>query len=133
MMMSNKELHPTVRQFREFINKHPGLRKEIRRTGRTWQEYYEKWLLLGEEDDFWDEFKKDQPEEKSSKKDDNKAELFKQMLKITENLDMDKVQKQVNQLSGTISTIQELFDQYQGSKSGPRPVENRQPFGWNRD
>ncbi|GIO26041.1 YlbD family protein [Ornithinibacillus bavariensis] len=131
--MSDNQLHPTVRQFRDFINRHPSLRKEIRRTGRTWQEYYEKWSLLGEDDEFWDVYKKDSSEEKTTKKDDSKADLFKQLVKLTENIDIEKVQKQIHQLSGTISTVQELIDQYQGSKGGARPMNNRQPFGWGRD
>jgi hypothetical protein len=127
--MANKHLHPKVSEFREFINRHPKLRKEIRKTGRTWQELYEKWILLGEDDDFWEDYKEESLNEES--KEDNKAELFGQLLKYAEKMDIDKVQKQVHQLSGTIGTIQELLDQYQGTKKGPRPSEN--PFNWFRD
>ncbi|WP_047984579.1 YlbD family protein [Ornithinibacillus californiensis] len=127
--MTNEHLHPKVSEFREFINRHPKLRKEIRKTGRTWQELYEKWILLGEDDDFWEDYKEESLNEES--KDDNKAELFAQLLKYAEKMDIDKVQKQVHQLSGTIGTIQELLDQYQGTKKGPRSNENS--FNWFRD
>ncbi|MFS0672324.1 YlbD family protein [Ornithinibacillus sp. 179-J 7C1 HS] len=132
--MSKDKLHPTVTRFREFINQHPKLRKEIRRTGRSWQEYYEKWILLGEEDEFWDKFKGESSEfkNKTENENENKAELFSQLLKYAEKMDIDKVQKQVHQLSGTIATIQELIDQYQGSRKGPKTQEHN-PFGWFRD
>lgn len=128
--MSQKNLHPTIHQFREFINRHPKLRKELRKTGRSWQEYYEKWILLGEEDDYWAVYKND--DSASKEKDEGKAELFSQLLKYAENIDIDKVQKQIHQLSGTIGTIQELIDQYQGTKKRHGPEQNH-PFNWFRD
>lgn len=132
--MSTNNLHPTVQRFREFINQYPKLRKEIRRTGRSWQEYYEKWILLGEDDEYWDKFRDESSDIDKSDKNgtESKAEVFSQLLKYAEKMDIDKVQKQVSQLSGTIATIQELIDQYQGSKKGPKPQEHN-PFGWFRD
>jgi hypothetical protein len=129
--MNNNDLHPTVRQFREFINHHPKLRKEIRKRGRSWQEYYEKWLLLGEEDVYWDDYKETSSDEGG--KEGNKVEFFNHLMKYAETVDIDKVQKQVHSLSGTISTIQELIDQYQGAKKGPRQSGENNPFGWFRD
>ncbi|MEN2766563.1 YlbD family protein [Ornithinibacillus xuwenensis] len=128
--MSEHNVHPTIAEFRSFINKHPDLRKEIRRSGRSWQEYYEKWVLLGEDDPFWDEYKENSTE--SNEKKENKTELFNQLLKMTENVDIEKVQKQVHQLSGAISTVQELIDQYQGSKKNSG-TPNNQTFNWFRD
>ncbi|GGA83741.1 YlbD family protein [Ornithinibacillus halotolerans] len=121
--MSENNLHPTVHQFRKFINDHPKLRKEIRKTGRSWQEYYEKWVLLGEEDSYWDKFKEEIPTTTSNNNEDNKSELFNQFMNYMEKVDIDKVQKQVHQLSGTIGTIQELIDQFQGSKKGSKENE----------
>jgi AAA15 family ATPase/GTPase len=131
--MGNDTLHPTIQGFRDFINQHPKLRKEIRKTGRSWQEYYEKWMLLGDDDTYWDSFKEDdESSSQSENKEKNKSEFLNQVMKYAENMDIDKVQKQVTQLSGTISTIQELIDQYQGAKKGPR-TEERNPFGWFKD
>ncbi|WP_042145045.1 YlbD family protein [Paucisalibacillus sp. EB02] len=130
--MGNNSLDPTIQQFRDFINQHPKLRKEIRRTGRSWQEYYEKWMLLGEKDAFWDDYKEDEDSFHSEDKEKNKSDFLNQLMKYAENMDIDKVQKQVHQLSGTISTIQELIDQYQGAKKGSRHEESN-PFGWFRD
>lgn len=124
------DLHPTVRQFREFINKHPKLRRELRKTGRSWQEYYEKWLLLGEEDAFWDDFKEERVNSEGNE--EQKNELLGKMMNYFEKMDINKVQKQVHQLSGTIATVQELLDQFQGDKKA-KPQEERPPFGWFRD
>lgn len=125
--MSENGLHPTVTEFKSFINKHPKLIEEIRKSGRSWQEYYEKWVLLGEDDPMWEKFI--DKKEKSSQK---KSELFNQIMKLTENIDLEKVQGQVQQLSGTISTLQELLGTFQETKRTNQTYQN-QPPNWFRD
>lgn len=51
------QLHPSVAAFKAFVNRHPKLLEEIRKSGRGWQEFYEKWAILDEDDPFWDEYK----------------------------------------------------------------------------
>ncbi|RKQ37375.1 spore coat protein YlbD [Oceanobacillus halophilus] len=140
--MEEQKLDPTVASFKQFINNHPELRREIRKSGRSWQEYYEKWLLLGEDDPFWDQFKSTtKPTEKTtkSKKDtdgedskDKNFELLDQLIKITENIDINKIQGQVSNLSKTIGTVQELVDQFQQSKKETQNTQS-QPFNWFND
>ncbi|MUK89554.1 hypothetical protein GMD78_14395 [Ornithinibacillus sp. L9] len=124
------DLHPKIAAFKKFINDHPKLRAEIRKNGRSWQEYYEKWVLLGEDDPMWEEFI--EKEQESSEKSGSKSEFFSQLMRLTENVDMDKVQKQVQELSGTVSTLQELLGQFQDKKK-PNPMVRNQPFNWFRD
>lgn len=134
--MSETKLHPTVIAFKTFINKHPKLIEEIRKNGRSWQEYYEKWVLLGEDDPMWETYKKDEGKGTEAKKgkssNSKKNEIFSQIMKAAENLDIDKVQGQVQQLNSVLSTLQELFGQFQHTKkSNETPMG--QPFGWHRD
>jgi len=134
--LGDQKLHPTVKEFKEFVNRHPKLLKHLRKKGRPWQEYYEKWILLGEEDDYWNAFKGEDAEsgkKNTSDEEDTKkknTELFSQLIKMAENMDMDKVQKQVHQLSDTLSTVQEAISQFQKSK-GSAPNQN--PYQWPRD
>jgi len=109
---------------------------EVRKSGRHWQEFYEKWMLLGEDDPYWSQFQKEETESVETDKNEktNQKELFSQLLKMTEKIDMDKVQKQVQQLSGTVSTIQEVIGQFQENKKTPsRPINNSQRFRWFQD
>ncbi|OZU90431.1 hypothetical protein CIL03_04600 [Virgibacillus indicus] len=131
--MSGETLDPTVMQFKQFINEHPKLIENIRRSGRSWQEYYEKWALLGEDDPVWDQYKSEdtKTEKNTGHGKEKNSELFGQLIKMTENMDINKVQKQVHQLSSTISTVQELLDQYQETKK-PKQGGNR-PFNWFQD
>ncbi|SEQ61892.1 Putative coat protein [Virgibacillus subterraneus] len=129
--MSDDKLHPSVREFKVFMNKHPKLIEEVRKSGRGWQEYYEKWALLGEDDPVWDSYKKEEAEGKSK---EGKGELFGQLMKLSENVDIDKVQKQVHQLSNTITTIQDVLGQFQTTKTPPQQFrKSNNPFNWGRD
>ncbi|TKJ06257.1 cytoplasmic protein, partial [Bacillus cereus] len=40
-------LHPSVQQFKEFVNHHPKMVHEVRSGHKTWQQFYEEWYLLG--------------------------------------------------------------------------------------
>ncbi|MBY7143746.1 YlbD family protein [Virgibacillus sp. NKC19-3] len=128
--MSRGELHPTVLEFKEFMNKHPVLLEEVRKNGRSWQEYYEKWVLLGEDDPFWEQYRENA--NKSQAKEEQKhTELFNQLVKLTKNMDLDKVQEQVHHLNNTISMIQGGINQFQeNKKANSTPKE---PFNWFRD
>src|SRR5699024_2491324 len=121
--MNDDHLHDTVKQFKQFINKHPKLIEEIRKSGRSWQEYYENWVLIGEEDSIWEPYKR---KKKSTEKN---SELFKQLMKITEKVDFDKVQKHVHQLNYTISILQEVLGQFQDQKHS----HSNPPVRWFKD
>ncbi|WP_217585704.1 YlbD family protein [Lentibacillus saliphilus] len=141
--MTEKDLHPQVREFKAFINRHPKLIESIRKSGRSWQEYYEKWTLLGEDDPYWNSYKSDDHkvnEKKEEKETDTKkqTEMFEQLKKLTETVDLDKIQKHAYQLSGTINTIQELIGQFQDTKKSQLPQlpikPDRDPsYDWFKD
>ncbi|MGJ9458546.1 YlbD family protein [Oceanobacillus sp. CF4.6] len=126
-----EELHPTVIAFKKFINKHPLLLREVRKSGRSWQEYYEQWALLGEDDPHWEKYKDEPINEKVDKSTVKDSELVSQLLKYTSNLDMNKVQGQVDQLSKAIASIQEMMEQFKGSQKKEQLPKD--PFSWMRD
>ncbi len=135
MRMNDTNLHPSVSEFKQFINQHPKLIKHIRKNGRPWQEMYEKWVLLGEDDPYWESFKsdsEDNKEEKKESKKDKNSELFSQLVKMTESMDLDKFQKQMDQFSSSLGTIQELIGQFQKTKENKQPPINER-MGWFRD
>jgi len=131
--LNEDHLHPTVREFRAFINKHPKLIANIRKSGDSWQEYYEKWVLLGEEDPMWDQYKEEKDIEVKKSK-GNKSELFSQLIALTANMDIDKIQNHVQQLSNTVSTVQEMLGVFQENKETPQAQQDQpRPFHLFRD
>lgn len=132
--MDEDKLHPTIQEFKSFLKKHPKLIEDVRKNGKSWQEHYEKWVLLGEDDPVWAQYKPEEPKEKKGRNKEKQTELFAQLMKLTENVDLNKVQGQVQQLSSTIATVQELLGQFQQSKKTPTgPATRSQPFHWFRD
>jgi len=135
--VTESNLNPEIIRFRNFINKYPKLIKEVRKDGRGWQEIYEQWVLLGEEDEYWGQFKEKQEDtqvnnEKKPVKLDMKSDVVKQILKYTETIDMNKLQEQVQQLSKTLSTVQEVVSQYQQSSKNKLTAPRRN-FNWFHD
>ena len=65
-------LHPSVQQFKEFVNHHPKMVHEVRSGHKTWQQFYEEWYLLGEEDPIWATFRPDGAPAYSSVKENKK-------------------------------------------------------------
>lgn len=133
--MNEQDLHPTVVAFKQFINEHPPLLREIRKSGRSWQEYYEQWIILGESDSHWEKYKEqvapaEEPESKKSKKD---SEILSQLMKYTSSLDMEKMQGQVTQLSKAITSIQGMMEQFKKTQVKETPPLHRDPFRWGRD
>ena len=53
-------------EFKQFIKKHPLLKQEVLSKRKTWQELYEEYVLLGEEE--FESYKKE--EQKTEKKEE---------------------------------------------------------------
>lgn len=138
------QLHPSVAAFKAFVNRHPKLLEEIRKSGRGWQEFYEKWAILDEDDPFWDEYKiKEEAEEtepknqeesknqdsKKSKKTDH-SDLIRQIVDYTQNLDSEKVHGQIEQLSKAIGVVQEMIGDM---KKPTADKATRAPFSLRKD
>lgn len=140
-MMSDL-LHPSIKSFKLFINNHPKLLKEIRANGYSWQTYYEKWALLGEDDLFWEAYKaeaetntniKKEKEKEVTKKLGKHTEIIGQLLKYTEHIDLNQVQKQMQSLSKTIATIQEVLGNKTPEKHPVETQKNKDVFQMFKD
>lgn len=129
--VSELNLHPAVQEFKTFINQHPKLIEDIRKNGKSWQEYYEKWVLLGEDDPIWENYK--EAGERTFRSSD-KTDWMNRIMNLTENVDLNKVQEQVSQLSGTVETLQELLSQFKKNEDKTmHSPEQRMPMNWFKD
>lgn len=116
----SENLHPSVREFKEFINRYPKLRQVIRKNERPLQDYYEKWALLGEDDPMWDQYKGKVNDHTDKEHDGKHSELFKQVISMAKNMDMNKVQKHINEVSVAVHTIQNILGHVQQTNQHPR-------------
>ena len=67
--MDDSRLHPSVQDFKLFLKDNPKIVRDVRMGKKTWQEIYEDWSLLGEDDEIWNEFKEEKKVKEEKKAD----------------------------------------------------------------
>jgi hypothetical protein len=141
-MSSKKTLHPSVKKFKEFVKTHPELAKEVKEKRKTWQDIYEEWYILGEEDEVWKNYESSTSlnenisEEKTTSKNSEKNDFMSTIFHAIKNMDLNQMQHNISTASEAISNIQQLIKQFQGTPSHSKPSspkENTHPFFFNKD
>jgi hypothetical protein len=124
----------SVTKFKSFIKKHPGLITAVRNKERTWKDTYEEWYLLGEDHETWEQYKSNNEESTEST---NNSELFKNLLGVVKNMDINQLQNNITQVSGAISSIQELLNSFQKPDQGHQHQQHHpnqhHPFSFRKD
>ena len=140
-MMATKKLHPSVLEFKAFVKNNPKLIHEVRKGKATWQELYEDWYLLGEEDSRWETIGSESNSESSSESEqksaDSKGDWMTNFMGMVKSMDPNQVQHHINNLSQAIGAIQGVLSQFQGSSPGINPVKPtdgpKHPFSFRKD
>ncbi|MFJ8530655.1 YlbD family protein [Bacillus sp. NPDC094106] len=137
MTTTKGPLHPSVQQFKEFVNHHPKMVHEVRSGEKTWQQFYEEWYLLGEKDEVWKVYKADSEAISSpvqENKDEQTADLMGQMLSFFKKLDVEQMQQHLANVTSAIGSVQQVIQQFQGNRAQPeqRTSENN-PFFFQKD
>ncbi|WP_053219787.1 spore coat protein YlbD [Virgibacillus senegalensis] len=134
-------LHPSVQEFKAFVKQHPGLIEEVNQNRNSWQDIYEMWVLLGEDDEKWKNYKSGSLRggQKQAKSEEDESQtkqnqLASQFMQIIEKVDLNKVQGHMHQLNGAINNIQTLigqFQEYKKQSSVKQPSFHKGP--WSKD
>jgi hypothetical protein len=143
--MTQKKIHPSVLKFKEFVKNNPKIIQEVRQGRATWQELYEDWYLLGEDDERWDsigENRKNSSELAGNKKDavvfsEGKTDWMSTITGMLKKMDANQLQYHANNLSQAIGAIQGVLAQFQNSANQPtnrREMEGpKHPFSFRKD
>ncbi|HEY2420017.1 MAG TPA: YlbD family protein [Neobacillus sp.] len=135
--MTQKKLHPSVLKFKEFVKNNPKIIQEVRKGRATWQELYEDWYLLGEEDKRWESIASETSSEAEKKSSDSKGDWMSNIMGMVKNMDPNQMQHHITNLSQAIGAIQGVLSQFQGSNPGSSPVKPvegpRSPFSFRKD
>ncbi|MEI5906045.1 spore coat protein YlbD [Bacillus spongiae] len=140
--MEQKQLHPSVQEFKEFVQQHPNLVKEVRNGQSTWQELFEDWYLLGDDDPKWNSYKKEDTEKEDKKEEKDSKGLFEQITGILQKMEPDQVQQHITNLSQALGAIQGVLTQFSsggGATGGTtpqvksEPQERPNPFSFRKD
>ncbi|MET3698114.1 putative coat protein YlbD-like [Bacillus oleivorans] len=132
-----KKLHPSIQQFKEFVNKNPNLVKEVRDGTTTWQELYEEWYLLGEDDSRWDSYKSDEVKNSNEKKEFN-SDILSIVWNGVKKMDTEQIQHHLSSLSEAIGAIQGILSQFQANGRNKQKQNQSQnqpsnPFSFRKD
>lgn len=145
--MSDTNLHPSIQEFRQFVQQHPKLIQEVRQNRTGWQPYYEKWVLLGEEDPSWQAYKNGQnanaeretaaeaeseAEQTEKESEETGKEMFNKVMGMANQLDLQKLQGHIHHLNGALENIKQLIGQYQGVKQ-QFPSKKKTPTFFHKD
>ncbi|WP_033829331.1 YlbD family protein [Bacillus andreraoultii] len=140
-----KEKNPSIEQFKNFVKKHPKLIQKVKNGEGSWQELFEEWYLLGEDDPKWKKYRINGTFEKSKLENEQeqikeaKNVLIDQLLLYIKNMDMKQLQNYLGQMSEAIESLQNLLGQLKnnGEKEEMNrtlPVSDRRnPFLFRKD
>jgi hypothetical protein len=138
MKMAAKKLNPSVEKFKSFVKEHPGLIQDVRRGDHTWQELFEDWYLLGDEDPRWHTYQSGKTENSEENKKSEKG-WMNQIGNVLQKMDADQMQNHINSLSQAIAAVQGVLAQFQGSSnSGASNAQDvtpevKSPFSFRKD
>lgn len=111
------KMQSRIDEFREFVKKYPLIKEDVKNNKRTWQSFYEDWVLLGEDDGIWDIYK-------SSKTSSDLGNKKLDELLTTSNIkNIVEYVKKINpdSISKTLNTIQKVLQITQSFGSKPSP------------
>jgi hypothetical protein len=135
--MAQKKLHPSVVKFKEFVKNNPKLIQEVRKGNSTWQELYEDWYLLGEDDKRWETIGTEKKEEEPEAPSEKKGDWYSNILGMINKMDPNQVQNHINNLSQALGAIQGVISQFQSSSGNTpavKPAERpKHPFLFRKD
>ena len=103
-------------EFKEFIKTKPELVNYVKDKKYTWQDFYEVYDIYGTDESVWNKYK----EEVSVRNDSNS---LKELTSLVKNINLDNVQKYINNAQKAINVISELTS----SKSASNVIPNEIP------
>jgi len=143
--MSSDSQHPSIQEFKEFVKTHPLLVQEVRSKEKTWQEFYEEWLILGENHQQWLRYrrtaergeqniasvgKESMDAEKSS---EQTKDITKAILGFLSKYNINDIQQHLSQFSGALQNIQNIIQNFQSQPSDKQERNDfRDPFSFRR-
>lgn len=95
-------------EFKNFVAAHPELVSYVKNKDQTWQDFYEIYDMYGDNPAVWGKY--------NNVQDENRAAPLNELTNIVKTINMNNVQKYINNAQKAINVIQELT-----SKS---PVQN---------
>jgi hypothetical protein len=137
--LGQKQLHPQVLKFKEFVKAHPKIIQEVNNQDKTLQEFFEEWYLLGEEDPHWNKYK-EKNHQRSEENKQKSSNLMETILSSVKKIDPNQLQEHLYHMNQAIGALQGLLAQFQTNHSSTSPSPKRSAdhleqsfFGFRKD
>lgn len=118
-----------MEEFRSFVSSHEKIKEEVRNGNRTWQNIYEEWVILGEENPEWDKYKSDTDKKVVSQNGNNLSinmDSVKNVIGYIKKINPDDLNKTLNTLQKVIQIAQTVG----GAKGGTAPIVSSAYNDW---
>ena len=92
-----------MEEFRQFVSKYPKIRDDVVSGKKTWQNIYEDWVILGENNSIWDKYK----ESKKETIDLLSSENLRNIMNYVKKINPDSISK-------TLNTVQKILQITEG-------------------
>ncbi|ASB89745.1 uncharacterized protein S101395_03238 [Bacillus sonorensis] len=134
MTLANQNAQSSVDEFKRFVKRHPKLISAVRKEEKSWQEVYENWVLLGEDDAIWEPYKEKKGTQEKPSGESGKNDFISKMVTAVRRMDADKMNEQINKMSQSISSLQSLLSQFSGGNQKHADHHGgHHPFSFRKD
>lgn len=126
----------SIEEFKQFVKEHPSLRYEVRENKRTWQSIYEEWVLIGGDDDSWEEYiesessKASTSSSSSSLESSDNQEFLKSALNYVKKVKPEDITKTIGNVQKVLGLVQAFTggaNKGQQGKGAPNMNMNYRP------
>lgn len=99
-------------EFRDFVSRYPLVREEVKSGKSTWQKIYENWVLLGESDPMWNNYRIGPSKNTTQNPLDTlfKSDNLKNVWSYVKKINPDNVSKTL----GTVQKVLQITQSFQG-------------------
>lgn len=103
-------------QFKNFVSNHPELVTYIKNKENTWQDFYEIYDIYGEDESAWNKY--------FTTTTASTSDSIGELTKLVKNINMDNIQKHINNAQKAVTLIQELTSKGTNNviAKTPRPI-----------
>lgn len=109
-------------EFKNFVSTRPELVNYVKNKEHTWQDFYEIYDMYGENDSVWSKYKDD------FSAPDERAAPLNELTNLMKGINIDNVQKYINNAQKAINVIQELTTKSPVGKIPTSPIKTPRPI-----
>lgn len=121
-------------EFRTFLSSHPGIQQDVESGNHTWQQMYEDWVILGEENPKWQAYRQAQENSNTTQKtaSTGKPGTIEELLSSTSLKNVINYVKKIDpdSISKTLNTVQKVLQITQSFGGRPTGIYNQNYNSW---